>query len=120
MKVFLIGLAGAVGALSRYGVGVAVGTRSFPWSTLAINLVGSYLLGLVLTAGLERDWAETTTAPLAIGFLGAFTTFSTFSYEAYAMVRDDRAGTAAIYAIVSVAVGVAAAALGYLTVRTAT
>src|SRR5688572_30830615 len=45
VKVLLVGLAGAAGALSRYGLGVAVGVRSFPWGTLGINLVGSYLLG---------------------------------------------------------------------------
>ena len=58
-----------------------IGVRSFPWATLGINLVGSYLLGLLLVLGAERDWPETTTVPLSIGFLGAFTTFSTFSYE---------------------------------------
>lgn len=117
MKVALVAVAGAVGALSRYGIGVAVGVRSFPWATLGINLTGSFLLGLVLTAGTERGWPETTTVPIAIGFLGAYTTFSTFSFETYTLLRTDRAGTAAIYMGLSVVGGVIAAALGYVTAR---
>lgn len=115
MKVVLVAVAGAAGALSRYGLGVAVGLRSFPWATLGINLVGSYLLGLVLVLGVERDWPDTTTVPLTIGFLGAFTTFSTFSYETYTMARTDRAGTAAAYLAASLVGGVLAAAGGYVT-----
>ena len=120
MKVILVGLAGAAGAVARYGIGVAVGTRSFPWTTLGINLVGSFLLGLLLTVGMARDWPDTTTAPLAIGLLGGFTTFSTFSYEAHSMLREDRVAAAAIYVGASVVGGVVAAACGYLTGRAAT
>lgn len=117
MKVLLVGLAGAAGALSRYGIGAAVGVRSFPWATLSINVVGSYLLGLVLVFGTERGWPETTTLPLAVGFLGAFTTFSTFSYETYTLARTDRATTAAVYVAVSLVGGLLAAACGYATAR---
>ena len=110
-------MAGAAGALARYGLGVAVGVRSFPWATLGINLTGSFLLGLVLTAGTERGWPETTTVPLAVGFLGAYTTFSTFSFETYTLLRTDRAGVAMLYIAASVVGGIAAAALGYVTAR---
>ena len=116
-KAVLVSIAGAVGALSRYGIGVAVGVRSFPWATLGINLAGSYLLGVVLVVGDRRAWPETATVPLAVGFLGAFTTFSTFSHEAWTLARTDRAGTAAVYVAASVAGGVLAAAAGYLTGR---
>lgn len=54
----LLGLAGAAGALTRYGIGRAVGVTSFPWTTLVVNVVGSFLLGAVVVAGpsrLERD-----------------------------------------------------------------
>jgi hypothetical protein len=74
----LVAIASAVGALARYAIGRAVGVRSFPWATLGINLTGSFLLGLVLALGVQRDWPDTTTIPLAVGFLGAYTTFSTF------------------------------------------
>lgn len=117
MKVALIGIAGAGGALARYAIGVAVGTRSFPWATLGINLTGSFLLGCVLALGLERGWSETTTAPIAIGFLGAYTTFSTFSYESFTLVRTERAGVAAIYIAASVVGGLLAAFAGYTLAR---
>ncbi|MCU1452995.1 MAG: crcB, partial [Acidimicrobiales bacterium] len=113
MKLVLIALAGALGALSRYGVGAAIGVRTFPWATLAINLSGSFVLGALLTAGVRRNWPEGVTVPLGVGFLGAFTTFSTFSYESITLVRTDRAGMAAAYVVASVAGGLAAAALGY-------
>ena len=65
MKAALVGIAGAFGALARYGIGLAVGSRPFPWATLGINLSGSFLLGFVLAFGIERGWSETTTVPLA-------------------------------------------------------
>ena len=120
MKALLVGLGGAAGAMSRYGIGVWVGTRSFPWATLGINLVGSFLLGLIITTGIERDWSSTTTTPITVGVIGGFTTFSTFSWEAYSLLRDERAGAAAIYLAASVGGGVLAAALGYLTARAVT
>jgi CrcB protein len=117
VKIALIAVAGATGALSRYGLAMAVGVRSFPWTTWGINLVGSFLLGLVLRLGDLRDWPDTTTIPLAVGFLGAFTTFSTFSYEVHALLRTDRAAAAVAYAVMSVVGGLAAAAVGYATAR---
>ena len=118
MKNALVALAGAAGALARYQVTLSVGVRSFPWSTLGINLAGSFLLGLVLKAGIDRGWPETTMLPLGMGFLGAFTTFSTFSAETHVLLRDGRAGTAAIYVAASVLGGVLAAAAGYTLART--
>lgn len=114
-----MGVAGAAGAVARYAVGMAVGVRSFPWTTLAINLAGSFALGLLLTTAVARRWPDTATVPLAVGFLGAFTTFSTFSYETYTLARTDRAATAAVYVAVSVVGGVLAAAGGYGAARLA-
>jgi CrcB protein len=117
MKVGLVAVAGAVGALARYGIGLAVGVRSFPWATLGINVTGSFLVGVVLTMGVERGWPETTTVPLAVGFLGAYTTFSTFSFETYTLLRTDRAVLAVTYVGASFVGGVCAAALGYVAAR---
>jgi fluoride ion exporter CrcB/FEX len=64
LKIGLIALAAAAGALSRYGIGRALGVRSFPWTTLGINLSGSLLLGLLVAIGIERNWSETTMVPL--------------------------------------------------------
>jgi len=113
VKVLLVGIAGAAGALARYGISLAVGGRSFPWSTLGINITGSFLLGFLLAFGVDRGWSESTTVPLAVGFLGAYTTFSTFSYETFTLARTDRALLAAVYVGMSVIGGFLAAAVGY-------
>jgi len=113
MTIVLVAVAGAAGALARYGIGHAMGMRSFPWATLGINLVGSFLLGVLWRVSLERHWPDTATIPLGLGFLGAFTTFSTFSNETIDLVRSDRAEAALLYVAVSVAGGLVAATLGY-------
>jgi fluoride exporter len=113
VKVALIAAAGAAGALSRYGLSVAIGVRSFPWATLGINLTGSLLLGFVLPFGFDRGWSDTRLLPIAVGFLGAYTTFSTFSYETFTLLRADRAPTALMYVLASLVGGVLAASAGY-------
>ncbi|HJR26822.1 MAG TPA: fluoride efflux transporter CrcB [Acidimicrobiales bacterium] len=117
MKVALIAVAGALGALARFGIGSAAGTTSFPWPTLGINVVGSFLLGVVLRAGGDHGWSDTAVTALGTGFLGAFTTFSTFSVEARSLLDDGRAGAALAYVLLSVVLGIAAAALGYAAAR---
>ena len=118
MKVLLVALAGAAGALTRYGIGSAVGPRDFPWSTLGINLAGSFALGLLLRSGDLRGWSDVVTISLGVGFLGAFTTFSTFSVETQSMLRDGRSAAAAVYVLASLVGGVALAAAGYAVAST--
>jgi fluoride exporter len=113
-RVALIAIAGAAGALARYWIGQAVGARSFPWATLGINVAGALILGFVLGGPIAARWPADLTAAIAVGFLGAFTTFSTFAYETTAMVRDDRPLAALAYVGVSVVVGLAASAVGYV------
>jgi CrcB protein len=108
----LVGLAGAAGALSRYGIGLAVGVRSFPWSTLVINVTGSFLLGVVLTVATARRWSPDVSTPIAVGFLGAYTTFSTFTWEGLTLGRTDRLPAAVGYIVVSVTAGLLAASGG--------
>lgn len=117
MTGLLVGVAGAAGALLRYQIGHSVGPRSFPWVTLAINLLGSFLLGLLAKLAADRGWPDNTTLPLGVGFLGAFTTFSTFSVETQAMLRTGRFTAAGAYIVASVLGGIAAAALGFFAAR---
>jgi CrcB protein len=114
MKVALVAVAGALGALTRYGIGSTVGAKDFPWVTLSINLAGSLALGFVLRFGELRGWSDLATVALGVGFLGAFTTFSTFSVETQTMLRDGRTAAAAAYVGASLVGGVALAALGYV------
>jgi CrcB protein len=112
VRILLIAAAGAVGALIRYGISVAVGVRTFPWTTLGINVVGSFLLGLLLHRAPGR-LSDDVRIALGVGLLGAFTTFSTFSNETVALLRDGRAGAAALYVSASIVGGLLAAAIGY-------
>ena len=108
-----VALAGAAGAMTRYGITLAVGERSFPVTTLAINVTGSFLLGWVLTLGALGRLSPQATAALAVGFLGAYTTYSTFSWELFTLGRTDRLVAAVLYLALSVTLGVLAAAAGY-------
>ena len=108
-----VGLGGALGALARYGVANAIGARAFPWAPLAINVIGSFALGLVL-AGAAGRWSPAVGFAVTVGFLGAFTTFSTFSFEATQLLRDGRPGAAGAYVGASVVLGLLASVAGYL------
>ncbi len=92
MQVVLLILFGAAGTLCRYALQGVVQFRSgpgFPSGTLAVNLVGCFLLGAVAPLALHRLWIPPEwRVALTIGFLGAFTTFSTFGYETVKMLED--------------------------------
>jgi fluoride exporter len=110
-----IGIAGALGALARYGLGAAVNQRfpNFPWGTLVINVTGSFALGLVFVVLTERTTASPEMrSALTIGFLGAYTTFSTFSLETVRLIEDGAMVAAAINVVGNVALGLTAAWAG--------
>ena len=100
-----IGLAGAMGALARYGIEVAgnVGRDGFPWPTLVVNVSGAFALGVVYTL-LENRVRPTPylRAFLAIGLIGAYTTFSTWTAEDALLIRDGALWMAALYAFATV------------------
>lgn len=85
-------LGGATGALARYVAGTAIMTRyggSFPLGTLAVNVSGSFLIGLVMTLFTERLNVHPNWHPLfVVGFLGGYTTFSAFGWETYCSIRN--------------------------------
>ena len=114
----LIGVGGFAGALARYGLGSAVQRLSgpfFPAGTLFVNVVGCFLLGVVMALVPDRPFLSTsaeTRAFLAIGFLGSFTTFSTFGWETMGLLRDGRVLAAAANAGLSLLLGLAAIWLG--------
>ena len=84
---------------------------------MASTLAGSFSLGVSVKLAADRGWPDSTTLPLGVGFLGAFTTFSTFSMETQTMLRDDRLAAAGAYVGASVLGGVVAATLGYMAAR---
>jgi len=113
MTTLLVGVAGAAGAIARYRIGTAIGLRAFPWATLLVNVVGCFALALVLAGPGGDRWSTTSTAAITIGFLGAFTTFSTFGWETFTLLRGDQVARAATYVALSLGLGLAATALGW-------
>jgi len=105
----LVAVGGVLGVLARYGVGRATPDAGI-WATAAINVAGSFLLGLLVAgAWLSRDVRDA----VGIGFLGGFTTFSTFSVHVVQALDAGEPGRAAGYVLASVLGGIAAAAAGY-------
>lgn len=109
----LVAIGGAAGAVSRYGITVAFGSRELPVATFVINVSGALALGVVLAWSVRGPLGPEATRAVAVGFLGAFTTFSTFSFEIFALGRGDRLLAAVAYAAGSVVLGVLAAGIGY-------
>jgi fluoride exporter len=108
----LVGIGGLAGVLARYGLGrLSMHTDALLWTTAGINIVASFLLGL-LAAGhwFSRDLRE----GLGVGFLGGFSTFSTFSVQVVMDVDAGESGRAAAYLAISVIGGLAAATAGYV------
>lgn len=116
MRAAWVAVAGAIGALCRYGIGAAAGPQRFPWPTLIVNVAGSLVLGYVLQRGTGR-WPSDAVTAVAVGFLGAFTTFSTFGYETVVLLRTGRTAAAFVYIVSSVVVGIAAAGAGWALAR---
>jgi len=105
---------GAMGALLRYGVSGLIGvTQVFPWATLTINIAGSFAIGLVWGAFGNAEWFQQWgRAFLAVGLLGGFTTFSTFSLETLNLLQNNRPLLALAYAGASVLVCLTAVYVG--------
>jgi fluoride exporter len=113
VRVFWVGVAGAAGAISRYAIGRAIGAQLFPWATLGINLSGSFIVAFVVTYATERHWSLDVSTAITVGFVGAYTTFSTFMWESFVLGRTERAGRAVLYVAASIVFGLVAACGGY-------
>jgi len=111
MATLYVAVGGMLGVLARFGIGrLTLHHEALMWSTVAINLAGSFLLGL-LTA--EHWFSRDVREGVGVGFLGGFTTFSTFSVQAVLEVDAGEPVTAIVYVVVSVAGGLVAATAGY-------
>ncbi len=112
----IIGIGGFLGAIARYVVSAWIGQRwgrSFPLGTFAINVSGSFLIGLLMSLFTERFMVNPQWRLfLTVGFLGAYTTFSTFEYETGSLLRDGEWLVAALNIGLSVVAGFAALKIG--------
>ena len=111
--VLAIAIGGAAGSVARWAVGtLASPGATFPWATLAVNVGGSLLLGVLLGASLLATAPAELRLALTVGFCGGFTTFSTFSAETVRLLLDGAWVKAGAYVAASVLLSVAAAAAG--------
>ena len=119
MPVFIaVAFAGAIGAAARYGLDVRFSrdAHHIPWVTFAINIGGSFLLG-VLVAVLDPHPHPAVRPALTIGLLGAFTTFSTLSLETYRLLDRGHIVLASAYSLGTLATGLFAVSLGVIVGR---
>jgi CrcB protein len=120
LKYLAVGLGGFLGAIARYVIGVYFGTRygvRFPYGTFVINMSGCFLIGLLMPL-----LVRTTASPywrylLPIGFIGAYTTFSTFEYETFRALQDGQIAVGLFNVAISVVVGFVMVWLGAVIAR---
>lgn len=116
MQVIYLALFGALGVLARAGTNqlvIAFAGLEFPWSTLIINILGSFVMGFVMGGIGQKYLQPTTVIYLTTGFLGGYTTFSTFSLDGLLLLQKGRIGPASAYLMGSVLLGMGAVALGF-------
>lgn len=116
VALLFVGLGGFAGAIARYVVDARLTAWSggaLPWGTFIVNISGSFLLGLLFALVVERAaLAPELRAPLMIGFLGSYTTFSTLALESWRMIEDGLLLSASLNLAGSVLIGVAAVVAG--------
>jgi fluoride exporter len=121
LKILSVALGGAFGAVARYLINLtplANVFEKFPFPTFFINVSGSFLIGMMLILLTDRmDVSENVRLAVIVGFLGAFTTFSTFEMEIYGLLRDRSFVTAFAYLALSVIVGFAGLLAGIAVAR---
>ena len=117
MRVLLIGAAGLAGTLGRYWLSGALARRygeGFPFGTLAINVLGCFLIGWLFFLSDERGaFGETTRAALMVGLLGGFTTFSAYGLQTFTLLREGALARAAVYVVASNLLGLLTVWGGY-------
>jgi fluoride exporter len=115
-KTLLIALGGAFGALARYWVGATIGSRMgtrFPYGTFVINLTACVIIGFSLTyLGRRVELSPAWRYLIPVGFVGAYSTFSTYEWETFSSLRSGAFALAALYAIGSLLLGLVAIWLG--------
>ena len=115
MTVIWVFLAGGIGSAARYAVGLSAAAAfgvGFPYGTLIVNLAGCFALGMVVQLAIAGAWHNDVRAALAAGFLGGFTTYSSFNQETLTMLTGGAAGNAFVNIAITLAGGLAAGALG--------
>jgi CrcB protein len=113
---FMVALGGALGSVTRFGLGLMLVRDGFPVAIIAANVIGSFLMGVFVVWSFQKGLTQFNPFVMT-GFLGGFTTFSAFSLEAYSLFERGQIGAAVAYVGVSVAVTLLALAAGVMLAR---
>ena len=114
----LVGLGGALGSMLRYLCSIFIVQKNFPFTTLLVNVFGSFIIGIVLAFCLKNElFANNWKLFLATGICGGFTTFSTFSVENLQLIENQKWALLCLYVLSSIVLGIAAVFLGFKTIN---
>jgi len=109
LKYLMVGVGGCLGSILRFWLGSYIGNRvgsRFPYGTFVINITGSFLVGLVFALlTVKTEWSPNWRYLIPIGFIGGYTTFSSFEYETLRTMQDGQIGLGLLYVAASVVVG---------------
>lgn len=115
LNILAIFIGGGLGSLSRYGISILLKTYSmdFPFATLAVNIIGSLILGFTIALFWNKThFHDTLKVAITVGFCGGLTTFSTFSWETFDLIKNGEIVLAMLYAFISILVCILAISLG--------
>lgn len=117
---FLVAIGGMIGSVLRYLVSVLIDSKvapaNIPWGTFTVNLIGSFIIGMVLAYALNKGQQANLQWQLfiATGICGGFTTFSALSKEAFVLLKNEQVALCCLYVFGTLALGIIATAAGYL------
>lgn len=117
MNFVYVALGGALGAILRYALSLITVKIDFPLMTFLTNLIGAFLIGLIAGSAVKKNMSQNLVLFLKTGFCGGFTTFSTFSLEAFNLLQAGSYLTAGLYALLSLVCCIAGVALGMAAAR---
>jgi len=109
-----VGLGGMLGAVARYIFGLLIKSATFPYATGVVNIVGALIMGLIMGLTIKGQISPSLRLFLATGICGGFTTFSAFAWENLELLQQQRYGSFLVYTLGTLALGIAATAIGYL------
>ena len=110
----IVGVGGMLGSMFRYGIAILFKDHSFPTGTLLVNIVGSFVIGMIAGLAMKNVVSPELRLFAATGICGGFTTFSAFSMDCVQLLTEHKYGLALLYILSSFAVGIIAAFLGWM------
>lgn len=119
-SILMVGVGGFFGSIFRFLISHFINISnqsSFPFGTLTVNIVGSFIIGIIIASALQGDLNKSMRLLLATGFCGGFTTFSSFSYEFFSLLQHEQTGYAFLYAAASFVLGIFFVWMGFMLVK---